>query len=611
MATAAVAEASLPHFTSVALFAATSAQPALLARALRRLAFVGLASALFTGLRGGAFWIAGARVLRRLRSRVFGALLAKPAAFFDENESSVLSSRLSSDVGKISDVVSFNVNVIARQAIAALVGLGWLVSIHRGLSLLLVAGLVVTFGVNQLYSAINRDLSRRTQTEVASAASVATEGFRLVRTIKVYATEAREAGRYDESCARIEALQDRQGKVYGSSRVVNGALAIGLSVLVLARGAQLLTLGVLTAQQLTTFVLSSGTITSATIGIGEQWIKVQEALGAAEEVFALMDTEYADGERTGGDELAGGTPEPIWVSERAPLAAAPAAVAVAAAAAPAPAAAAAAAPAAAAPAASAPAAASHAPPSALELSNVRFAYQSRNGTDVLDRLTLRVQPGQLAAIVGASGSGKSTVMRLLCGLYTQREGSVAVLGDELGSLSRAELARRVAWLPQEPQLFAGSIGENIAYGLLPHSYSHDELVRAAQGANAYGFIQELGGMDAQVGEAGGRLSGGQRQRVAVARALMRGARVLLLDEPTSALDPPSERVVQDVVLGLVPERTVLVIAHRISTVERADVIFVMDGGRVVEEGTHAKLLERGGAYARLVNASQRQLSLAP
>ncbi|KAG8461356.1 hypothetical protein KFE25_010543 [Diacronema lutheri] len=589
MVAAAVSEASLPHYTSAALFAATSGAPrAHVGGALRRLVGVGLAAALFTGARGCAFWIAGARVLRRLRSRLFAALLAKPAHFFDAHESSTLSSRLSSDVGKISDVVSFNVNVIARQSIQAVVALAWLVRIHAQLSLVLVSGLLLTFAANQLYSHANRELSRSTQTEVARAATVATEDFRLIRTIKVYSTEAREAARYDASCQRIEDLQDAQGRLYGSARVVNGALALLLSVLVLARGAHLCAAGALSAQQLTTFVLSSATITGATIGIGEQWVKVQEALGAAEDIFALI---QPDGGRA-PDGLLRSSGIDARLAPAAPLRLVPtAALALAGSAS------------AAGARAAEPAAAVMLParPAALELESVRFAYPSRSGSDVLRSLSLRVPEGQLAAIVGASGSGKSTVMRLLCGLYDQAEGSVKVLGDELRSLSQHELASRVAWLPQEPQLFSGTIRDNIAYGLPPGSFCDADVLRAAAQANADGFIEQLGGLGAQVGEAGARLSGGQRQRVAVARALMRGAQVLLLDEPTSALDPTSERLLQDCVLGLVPERTVLVVAHRISTVQRADVIFVMEAGAVVEQGTHAALLAEGGTYARLVS----------
>jgi len=629
MTAAAVAEASMPHFTSMALFAAASGSTgAAVNGPIKNLLFVGLAAAVFTGLRGCAFWIAGARVLRRLRTRLFAALLDKPAYFFDTQETAGLASRLSSDVGKISDVVSFNVNVIARQSIQALVALAWLLRIHARLSGVLVGGLVLSLIANQLYSEVNRDLSRRTQTEIAAASSVATEGFRLVRTIKVYATEARESARYDATCARIEALQDKQGKVYGSARVVNGALAILSTTVLIRLGASLCASGVLSPQQLTTFILSGATITSATIGIGEQWVKVQEALGAAEDILAMIEKPELKKSQnlnnfspavpqsgsTSGVLLPDSSPEllpdlPDSKSGSSSDDLLPDSTAIA---------------------EQLDATAGHAHSAdtgiahsaadtgvgaantgrnAIELNRVNFAYPSREGTDVLRELSLRVKEGQLAAIVGASGSGKSTVLRLLCGLYEQDAGTVRVGGDELSTLQKSELARRVAWLPQEPQLFSGSIRDNIAYGLEKGSYTEAQLHEAARLANADGFIADLGGLDAPVGESGARLSGGQRQRVAVARALVRGAQLLLLDEPTSALDPASERLVQDVVLTLVPQRTVLIIAHRISTVERADVIFVMDAGSILESGTHTELLERNGAYARLVRASQRRVSL--
>jgi ABC-type multidrug transport system fused ATPase/permease subunit len=211
--------------------------------------------------------------------------------------------------------------------------------------------------------------------------------------------------------------------------------------------------------------------------------------------------------------------------------------------------------------------------------------------------------GEVIAVVGPSGGGKSTLVKLLLGLHPDYEGQIAVCGAELRSVDLSELRKLVSYVPQDAYLFDGTIEENIALGR--PGATHDEVIRAATAAHAHDFIlAQPDGYAAKVGERGAKLSGGQRQRIAIARALLRDAPILLLDEATSALDAESERLVQSALEVLMRGRTTLAVAHRLSTIRAADRILVMDGGRIVEEGTHDELLAAGRAYAALHAAQQ-------
>ena len=225
-------------------------------------------------------------------------------------------------------------------------------------------------------------------------------------------------------------------------------------------------------------------------------------------------------------------------------------------------------------------------------------YPARPDAPALNDVSLRVQPGETVALVGPSGAGKSTVFSLLLRFHDPEQGSVQVDGIDVRQLDVAALREQIALVPQSPTIFAASARDNIRYGRLD---ADDTAIRqAARAAEADEFLSALpNGYDEELGERGARLSGGQQQRVAIARALLKDAPILLLDEATSALDAHSERAVQTALEHLMAGRTTLVIAHRLATILKADRIVVMDGGRIVAEGTHAQLLEQGGLYADL------------
>ena len=232
----------------------------------------------------------------------------------------------------------------------------------------------------------------------------------------------------------------------------------------------------------------------------------------------------------------------------------------------------------------------------LEFRQVSFSYAS--GKEVLHDMSFRVEKGQTAAFVGPSGGGKSTIFKLLLGCYEVRQGAVVVAGKSANTSRLSELRDWFAYIPQDAYLYSGTILENISYG--KPGAGRDEVIAAARAAYAHDFISEFqNGYDTVVGERGARLSGGQRQRIAIARALLKDAPVLLLDEATSALDSESEELVQRALNALMRGRTVLVIAHRLSTIEHADVIYAVDGGTVVEAGSHEELMARKGLFYRL------------
>ncbi|HEX3030297.1 MAG TPA: ATP-binding cassette domain-containing protein [Clostridia bacterium] len=233
----------------------------------------------------------------------------------------------------------------------------------------------------------------------------------------------------------------------------------------------------------------------------------------------------------------------------------------------------------------------------LELKDVSFAYDD---LPVVNGLSISLEKGKRAALVGGSGGGKSTVIKLLLGFYPVNSGVITINGKSLGEYSLGELRSMIAYVPQDAYLFDGTIEENIRLGKA--DATDEEVKQAAELAFAHEFIEEMpDGYKTVVGERGTRISGGQRQRIAIARALLKDAPILLLDEATSALDSQSEQKVQDAINRLMEGRTVLAIAHRLSTIEYSDVIYVIEDGKVTEQGKHAELLDKGGTYSRLYN----------
>ena len=400
---------------------------------------------------------------------------------------------------------------------------------------------VLVAGGAGVYGRMLRRVSKQVQDALARSSEVAEETLAGVRTVRAFAREEREVARYgtavDESFA-LARHRARLGAVFtgGVSFLGYGAIAA-----VLWYGGVLLSEGSLGFGDLTSFLLYTFTVAFSIGALSSLWSDFAKAAGASERVFELLDREP---EVEAGDTAGDGRGRVV-------------------------------------------------------LDGVHFAYPSRPGAPVLSGLTLGLEPGQVVALVGPSGGGKSTVAALLSRFYDPDEGVLSLDGRAFVELDAGWLREQVGVVSQEPILFATSIADNIRYGCADASDAAVEAAAAA--ANAREFVQDFpDGFETLVGERGVRLSGGQKQRIAIARALLKDPAVLVLDEATSALDAESEHLVQEALDRLMTGRTTLVIAHRLSTVRDADRVVVLDGGRVAEEGSHNELLEMNGLYRKLV-----------
>jgi ATP-binding cassette subfamily B protein len=387
-------------------------------------------------------------------------------------------------------------------------------------------------------------LSRASQDRLADAAAIANETLNASTAVKAYAREVIESNRYASAIYRALATARRRIGMRALLTLSVIVLVFGAITLVLWAGARHVLAGTLDAGVLGQFVLYAIFAAGSVAGLSEVWGDVLRAAGAMERIGELL------------AERAGVTAPAQPLALPSPMR------------------------------------------GTLQFDNVTFHYPTRPNAAALEDFTLDVQPGETVALVGPSGAGKSTVFGLLLRFYDPQSGTVKIDGIDLRALALPDLRGAIALVPQETIIFSGSAADNIRFGR--QQAADTEVVEAAKAAEAHEFISALdNGYAAEMGERGVRLSGGQRQRVAIARAILRDAPLLLLDEATSALDAQSEAAIQQALERLEKGRTTLVIAHRLATVQRADRIVVMDGGRIVAQGTHESLLAEGGLYAEL------------
>ena len=490
-------------------------------------------------------WL-GERVVANIRLRVQHHLLTLAPGFFEENSPKEIASRMTADTAIIETVVGTTISVALRNAIMAVGGVIYLFALAPALT----AGLIVAIPVVILpiatFGRRLRAISRSSQDRVADIGALTAEVLGGLRIVQAFNQERRELERFSGAVERTFATARRRIRIRAIMTAIIMFLIFGSITAIMWRGAIAVAEGRITGGTIAAFVVTAGIVAGAFGSLTEVYGDLVRGAGAASRLAELL------GER--------------------PLVSAP----------------------------ERPQALPSPARGKLAFERVTFRYPARPEVAALHDFSLTVEPGETVAIVGPSGAGKSTLFQLAERFYDPQSGVIKVDGVPLTSADPAEIRQRIALVPQEGVLFAASARDNLRYG----NWQADDAAvwEAARAANAEAFLRELPqGLDTFLGEDGARLSGGQRQRIAIARALLRNAPILLLDEATSALDAESERLVQDALEKLMANRTTLVIAHRLATVRKADRIVVMDGGRIVEQGTHESLSGAGGLYARLAS----------
>jgi ATP-binding cassette subfamily B protein len=486
----------------------------------------------------------GERIVADLRSDVFAHLTQLSASFFDTARTGEIVSRLTADTTQVKSAVGASVSIALRNLLLFLGGAAMMVVTSPRLSLFVLGAIPIIVLPLVGFGRVVRRRGRAAQDTLAEASGYADELIGAVRTLQAFTNEKLAQSRFSAAVEGAFAAARDATKARGVLTAVVIFLVFASIVVVLWVGAQDVLAGHITPGRLGQFVLYAVFAAGGLSELSQVWGEIAQASGAAERLFEILDV------------------EPQIKAPPRPLAL------------PTPA------------------------RGAVEFKDVSFEYPGRANAPVLNHVSFRVAPGEKLALVGPSGAGKSTVFQLIQRFYDPVAGAVRFDAVTVTDVDPAALRLRIALVPQDAVIFGTSVKENIRFGRL--DATDGEIETAAAAAHASDFIRRLpDGYETQVGERGVTLSGGQRQRIAIARAILREAPLLLLDEATSSLDAESETLVQQALSELMRNRTSIVIAHRLATVQNCDRILVIDRGRIVEEGTHASLASSGGLYARL------------
>ena len=506
---------------------------------------VGVALGVFSALRFYMVSWLGERITADLRNAVYAHVVRQSPEFFETTQTGEVLSRLTTDTTLVQTVVGSSLSMGLRNMVMGVGALAMLV-ITNPRVMLPVMGMLALIVLPSVYVGRRvRRLSRASQDRVADASAIAAEVLNAIPVVQSYTQQRRESARFEAATERAFDTAVRRTRVRSVLVAFIISATFGALLWGLYQGTQAVLRGDITAGHLGQTVLYVIVLVSSVAVLSEVYGEVLRAAGATERLMELLHA------RSPVDEPA----RPVAL----------------------------------------PAAQGG---SSVRFDHVTFHYPSRPAQAALRDFSLDVRPGETVALVGPSGAGKSTVLQLLLRFYDAQQGVVSVDGVPVNAVSLDELRGRIGIVPQDSTVFSASAMDNIRYGR-PDA-GDDEVFAAARAAFADDFIRALPeGYATHLGERGVRLSGGQRQRISIARAMLKNPPLLLLDEATSALDAESERMVQAALEAAMQGRTTVVIAHRLATVLRADRIVVMEGGRILDEGTHAQLVARGGLYARL------------